>query len=283
MNGIPIGIDPVLIHFGGVEIRWYGLAIALGVIAAVWVATREARRKGLSEDSIQTLALVGVIGGIVGSRLFHVIDKLGYYMDHPAQIFAFQQGGLAIWGGVAGGLIAGSAYVLIKRIPLGAAADLAAPALLTGQIIGRIGCTINGDAWGGPTSLPWGFIYQRTDTLINDLYKPVYDKVTGAIIQPGVPTHPYPIYEMLWNLVLLAGIWLLRKRLRRNGVLFALYVGGYSLGRFLLTFVREEQIIGWGLQQAQVVALAGMVLATLLGLYLLVIRPVPVPATKAKA
>lgn len=262
MNGIPIGIDPTLIHLGSLEIRWYGLAIALGVIAAVWVATREAKRKGISEENIQTLALIGVIGGIVGSRLFHVIDRLDYYMSNPLAMFAFQQGGLAIWGGVVGGVIAGGLYVLYKRMPLGAVADLAAPAMLTGQLIGRIGCIINGDAYGGPTDLPWGFIYQHPAALIPPVYL-------------GVPTHPYPVYEMMWNLALFGTLWSLRTRLRINGLLFAVYVGGYSLGRFLLTFVREEQIVSWGLQQAQFVALGGLVLAALLVLYLKVLRPAP--------
>ncbi|MDO8672444.1 MAG: prolipoprotein diacylglyceryl transferase [Dehalococcoidia bacterium] len=269
MNGIPIGIDPVLFHLGNIEVRWYGLAIAVAVIAAVWVASREARRKGLSEDNIQTLALLGVIGGIVGARLFHVLDKLDYYMANPLSMFAFQQGGLAIWGGVAGGLVVGSLYVIYKKMPLGSVADLTVPALLTGQIIGRVACTINGDAWGNPTTLPWGFIYENPAALIPPVLL-------------GVPTHPYPVYEMLWNLVLLAVFLRLRTNLRPDGLLFALYAGGYSVGRFILTFVREEQIVAWGLQQAQIISLFGFVGSTLLVLYLLVLRPKPRPAVVPK-
>jgi phosphatidylglycerol:prolipoprotein diacylglycerol transferase len=134
-------------------------------------------------------------------------------------------------------------------------ADVAALSMLAGQMIGRVGCIVNGCAYGIPTSLPWGFIYVKP----------------GAMIPAelmGMPTHPYPVYEMLWNGALLIGLWLWRKRAKPDGVIFATYVGLYALGRFVLTFVRNEREVLLGLQQAQVIALGAMAGAVSLMVYL---------------
>src|SRR3990172_2719392 len=104
MSSIAIGIDPIIAHAGGFELRWYGLAIMAAVLIGIWVAGHEARRRGISVDDIYSLGLWGVVGGIIGARLFHVLDKWEFYLANPQQILALQQGGLAIWGGVVGGV-----------------------------------------------------------------------------------------------------------------------------------------------------------------------------------
>jgi phosphatidylglycerol:prolipoprotein diacylglycerol transferase len=255
MNGIVINIDPVLLRLGAYELRWYSLAIMLAIIAAVVVVAHQAKKKGILPKEVYSLALWEVIFGVVGARLFHVIDHFDYYANNLLEILQFQKGGLAIWGALAGGGMVVIVYAKIRRIPLGRLADALAPALLTAHIIGRVGCVINGDAYGGVTSLPWAFIYTHPDASIpSNLF--------------GIPTHPYPVYEIIWNAISLLAILRLGRHLKKDGLVFLSYLSLYSLGRFILTFVRQENTVFWGLQQAQMIAILAFAVSLTAMLYL---------------
>ncbi|MFC2003812.1 prolipoprotein diacylglyceryl transferase [Chloroflexota bacterium] len=255
MNGIVIDIDPLLFRIGGFELRWYSLAIMLAVVAAVLIASHQGKKKGIATEEIYSLALWVLIAGMAGARLLHVIDQFDYYAANPPQIWQFQQGGLAIWGALAGGGAATVAHTKIRRMPLGRLADALAPALLTAHIIGRVGCIVNGDAYGSVTSLPWGFIYTHP----------------SAVIPPnlfGLPTHPYPVYEIIWNAIALILILQLGRHFKKDGLVFLSYLSLYSLGRFVLSFVRQENITLWGLQQAQIIAMLTLLSSLVAIMYL---------------
>ncbi len=267
MNGVVINIDPIIFTLGSFEFRWYSLAVLAAALTVLLCVLRGAKKNNLPREAILSLTPWVMIGGILGARFFHVLDHLSYYLANPGQILQFNQGGLAIWGALVGGGAAVIIYAAIKRIPLGLLGDILVPGLLAGQIIGRLGCIINGDAAGGPTGLPWGFVYTNP----------------GASISPGllgVSTHPYPVYEMLWNGVILLAVLILRKRVKQQGTLFAIYLSAYALGRLLLTAVRSEPVLFWGLQEAQVFALAAWVLAAIIALRLKLRTPHAEGATR---
>jgi phosphatidylglycerol:prolipoprotein diacylglycerol transferase len=255
MNGIVINVDPVITSIGGLELRWYGLAIAMAVMATILITARQIKRRGIPLEQIYSVGPWMFVGGLLGARLFHVADHWAYYMSNPFQIWQIQQGGLAIWGAIIGGVLAATIYARIKQVSLARLGDALVPGLLVGLIIGRIGCIINGDAYGGPTDLPWGFIYTNPDALI-----------PARLL--GVPTHPYPVYDMVWNASILAVILRGNQYFKQEGFTFLTFLSLYSAGRIVLSFVRQENIILGGLQEAQVVGIFTLAFAVTAMIYL---------------
>ena len=242
-----IDINPVIFSIGSLEFRWYSLAIMVAIFTAVWFVGREFRRKGLDDTNFGNIALVTIVSGILGARLFHIIDRLDEYLDDPASIINFQEGGLAIYGAVVGGFFGAALATRIWKVPFLPAIDAIAPGLVLAQGIGRFGCLVNGDAWGAPTDSPFAFVYTNPDSFIPNRLL-------------NVPTHPYPIYDMVMNFAIFGVLMWLRTRPLPNGSLFAIFVSLYAFGRFFISYVREERVWFWGLQEAQVIAIIGMVL-----------------------
>ncbi len=248
MGPIEIGIDPVILQIGHYGLRWYGLAILAGVVAGVAFTLREARRKGIAEDAVWGIAFWGMIGGIIGARLFHIIDNLDTYLTDPAAILAFQEGGLSIYGALIVGVLAAFAHARRRRWSFLPLLDAAAPGIILGQAIGRIGCTIQGDSLGPATDLPWGFAYTNPGAMAPAL---------------GVPFLPTQVYEMVWDVGIFALLWAVRKRVHNDGLLFTGYVFLYSINKFTVSFWRENAILAFGLREAQLVALAMLAFSVL--------------------
>lgn len=219
---IEIGIDPILFEIGPLAIGWHGIFVILAVIVGIVVSLRLAKGAGIDRGIIYSIAPWAILGGILGARLFHVLDYLALYANEPMALLRFWDGGLSIFGAILGGTLAGAIYARVSGLSLGHLADLIAPGLILAQAVGRIGCTINGDAYGLPTSLPWAFVYTHPDA-----YAPL-----------GVLGHPSPVYEIIWDLLVFAVIWRLRGRIRPEGSLFLLYLSLYSFGRFFIEFSR---------------------------------------------
>ncbi|MFQ5827027.1 MAG: prolipoprotein diacylglyceryl transferase, partial [Dehalococcoidia bacterium] len=218
---IHIDIDPVILRLGPFALRWYSLLVMAAVVVGVLLARREARRTGLAVDSLLTLALWGIPGGMVGSRLVHVIDQLDVYLANPGAIIGGE--GQAIYGAILGGTLAAWIGSRVHGLPVfSRLADVAAPVFPLGHSIGRLANVVNGDAAGKATSVPWAFVYTNPNT-----YAPI-----------GVPTHPSPVYEILWNLVVFAVLYRLKGRLKPDGSLFMVYLATYSFGRFFINFTR---------------------------------------------
>jgi phosphatidylglycerol:prolipoprotein diacylglycerol transferase len=238
---ITININPVAFSIGAFEVRWYGIMVVLAVVALIAISLREAKRVGLTEEHIYSVGLWGIIGGIIVSRLLHVIDKWSYYVAHPAQIFGFE--GLAIYGAVIGALLAVLIYCWVKKISFWLIGDVIAPGAILGQAIGRIGCLLNGCCYGLPTSLPWGVVYTNPAS-----YCPLNESF-----------QPTQIYHMIWNLIGFGILWSLRRRLKPQGSLFLLYLALYAAGDLSIRFVRVGEPFRSGmffnLQQAQLIGI----------------------------
>lgn len=239
---IHIGMNPNMIELGSFLVTWHGFFAFIGVVVAVVLVARWASRVGIETDVVYSVAIWAIIGGIVGARVFHVIDRWDFYGDNPGEILAIWSGGIALLGAILGGLLGGAIYCRLQGYPVGRLADLAAPAILIAQTIGRIGDIINGEHISKLTDLSWGFVYTHVGSLSN--------RVHGLLA-----SHPVIAYEMIWNMIVLAVIWQFRGRIKPDGMLFAMYIGLYSFGRFFVTFLREDKVWFAGLQEAQLIAI----------------------------
>ncbi|MFH0768538.1 MAG: prolipoprotein diacylglyceryl transferase [Chloroflexota bacterium] len=252
MNGIIISIDPVIFKLGGFEVVWHDLMALLGMAIVIPIYTYRLKKRGFKSYDFLAFYPWVVIAAFIGARLFHVVDQWQLYSNNTLAVLQFwEEGGLATWGALIGGAIATIIFAKLKRWPLGRLGDALVPALLVGQILARVGCLINGDAYGAPTDLPWAFIYTNSNAVM-----------PANLI--GVPTHPYPVYEILWNLVGLLLVWRLERFLHNDWLLFIGYLAWYSVARFVLSFVREERIWFWGLQEAQVLAIVFLAVSAVL-------------------
>lgn len=225
-------MHPIFFRIGSIEVRYYGIMIALAFIIGSIVGEREARRKGFSPGIVYDLLSSVLIAAIIGARLYYVLfSELSWFITHPFEILAIWKGGLSLHGGIIGGLLAGIGFSRKKGLPVWRFADALAPSVILGQAIGRIGCTLNGCSYGRPTDLPWGIVF--TDP--------------NSLAPHDMPLHPTQIYEMILSLILFAGLWAMRKRISFDGGLFLLYVMGYGVIRFFLEFFRGDSLLVFNL------------------------------------
>ncbi len=242
-----ISIDPIILNVGHFALRWYSLILLTAIGVGVWLTARESERKGFKKEDIYDAAVWIVIGGVIGARLFHVLDHWSdEYAADPVRAFYLWEGGLAIWGAMVGGMIAGALIAWRRNWRFPRLLDAAAPGLVLAQAIGRIACVITGDAMGKPTDGPFGFAYTSPNAVVPQL---------------GVYYTPMPLYELVINLGIFAALWQLRKRNWPDGKLFLVYLTLYSLERFFLAFTSSYRIIAFGLTQSQIVAVLGLAIA----------------------
>lgn len=231
---INIDIDPVAF----LNVRWYGIMIALAIVVLVlWTLWQVKRGAKVSYDTVFTAALVGIPSGIIMSRLLHVIDAWDYYRQNLGQIIGAE--GLTIYGAVLGAALGIWIYSKFSKFQFGYFTDLLAPGIILAQAIGRVGCTINGCCYGTATSLPWGIVYTHPDS-----FAPL-----------GIVSHPTQVYEIIFALIVFVVLLKLRGRFKPDGSLFLIYLSLYSLWRLGIDFLRVGAPFLFDLHQAQVVAL----------------------------
>ncbi|MEV3985788.1 prolipoprotein diacylglyceryl transferase [Nonomuraea sp. NPDC049758] len=220
-------------HLGFVPIRAYALCFIVAIGFGIWLSERRWRARGGERGTIGDIAMPAVIFGLVGGRLYHVlVDWQTYFgpraIKEPYQALFVWEGGLGIWGAVALGGVGVWLACRRRGLPLGPVADTIAPGIAFGQAIARWGNWFNQELYGSPTTLPWGL---------------EIDQAHGGL--PGTLYHPTFLYESLWDVALGFALILAGRRLRPDrGRLFALYVAGYTAGRFWIEGLRIDPVGG---------------------------------------
>ena len=238
-------MDRVAFTVFGIDVMWYGILMATGMILGTYLALKEAERVGISEDDVLNLAIFAIPAGVLGARLYYVIFNWGFYSQNPSQILNFRGGGMAIHGALIGGILAGLIYTKIKKIKFFKMADIALIGMPLAQSIGRWGNYINREAHGGPTNLPWG------------------------IMVDGVKVHPTFLYESIWDFGIFIFLWMFRKKKKYEGQVAVYYIILYSLGRFFIEGLRTDSLMIGHLRMAQVISLVGVVGGIIAHIYLL--------------
>ncbi|WP_373695123.1 prolipoprotein diacylglyceryl transferase [Actinomycetospora aeridis] len=229
-------------ELGPIPLRAYALCIIAGIVVAILWTERRFVARGGEPGTVTDIAVFAVPFGLIGGRLYHVATDWPTYFGpggDPVAALYIWQGGLGIWGAIALGGV--GAWIGCRRrgIPLTAFADAAAPGIVAAQAIGRLGNWFNQELYGGPTTLPWGLeIYRRVDPSTG-----LPDNLTGVVVDPTpiAIVHPTFLYELLWNLAVAAlVVWADRRFRLSHGRAFALYVAGYTAGRFAIELMRTD-------------------------------------------
>ncbi|MBS3791113.1 prolipoprotein diacylglyceryl transferase [Candidatus Bipolaricaulota bacterium] len=229
-------MKPIAFTLGPLTVRWYGVAYAVALLVGLGVLNQEAKRKGLGLDlnDLIDFILLSFPLGLIGARIYYALFHLDYFLRAPGAFFGLGGGngfglsGLAIHGGLVGGLAGLLIFVKWKSVELGEFADALSPALILGQAIGRVGNFLNGDAFGYPTELPWGVVFP--------------EKTVAGGRFPNQSLHPTMIYEMILDLLIFAFLWKLGKGKYRPGFIGVTYLITYSIGRSIVSFFRAGSL-----------------------------------------
>ena len=232
---ITIPFNPMMFEIGPFAMSWHGFWSFIGILVAVYLVARWAKRDGINSDIAYDVALWGILGGIIGARLMHVLDFSSYYLANPAKIFAIWQGGIGFLGSMIGGILFGAVYAKIKNYPVGKIADYAAPAMAIAHIIGRLGDIWNGEHLSMPTNLPWGWIFTHPDS-------PGRLGAERLFGDPAIAVHPAVVYEMIWNSCTVLFLIISRGKFKLDGSLWVIYMFLYSIGRFAIQFLRIDDV-----------------------------------------
>lgn len=255
---IRIGIDPV-VHIGPAAIHWYGVMYAVAFYAGYRLAVVPyLGRHGVDRPTIDRLITWTIIAGLLGARLYYVVQSgIGYYLSHPQHILAFWEGGMAFFGAILGGFAALAVLGRRHRISFWVLADAAVLFAVIGQPIGRIGNLINGDILGGPSTLPWATAYSNPDAILQRgflLCNPNAFQCTAY--------QPAAAYEAIGTILIGLALLALLRRGVRDGVLAITYVALYAVSQLVIFRWREsEPVVALGLKQAQLTAIVVLIAA----------------------
>lgn len=234
------------ISIGGFEIAFYGIIIGIGMLAGLYMAQKDARRRGQDPELYLDFALYAIIFSIIGARLYYVIFDWELYKDNPIEIFNLRGGGLAIYGGIIGAVLTLIVFTKVRKVSFFSMADTGCIGLITGQIIGRWGNFFNCEAFGGYTD---SLLAMRLKMSLVNPSIISQELLDHRIVENGVEyiqVHPTFLYESVWNLGVLAFLLWYRKRKKFDGEILWMYLLGYGLGRAWIEGLRTDQLLFFG-------------------------------------
>ena len=256
--GLSFEINRVAFSIGGLNIYWYGVLIAVGLVLAMAFAMRHCAEFGIDGDAMVDVLVVGVVMGILSARAYYVAMAPFKY-ESIREILSLRDGGLAIYGGIIGAIVFGGLACKWRKVPVLPMFDVTAMGFLIGQCIGRWGNFFNQEAFGCNTTLPWGMYSAATEAYLRGSTVTVPNGVT---IDPTMPVHPTFLYESIWCLVGFIALRLYMKKRRFNGDIALLYAIWYGLGRFWIEGLRTDSLLlvpSMGLRASQLVAAVAVV------------------------
>ena len=225
-------LNPIAFQLGALEIHWYGIIIASGVLLAVYLASKEANRRNVNEDHILNLILWALPFTLIGARLYYVAFKWPYYAAHPSEIIAIWHGGIAIYGGLIAAVIVFIVYARVQWLSIWLLLDIVAPTVMIAQAIGRWGNFMNQEAFGAVTTKAFLTGIHLPNFIVQQMF------INGAYRQPTF------LYESFWNLVGFVLIMSVRHHEHwfKQGEIFLSYVMWYSFGRFFVEGMRTDSL-----------------------------------------
>lgn len=234
-------MHPEILHWGVFRITSYGLLLAVAYLVGTWLSLREARRLRLDEDALVSLIVVVLVAGVLGARALYVLEHIEEFRGSTLSVLATWQGGLTLYGGIVGGVVAGVLVAPRLRLPRWTTADALAPAIALGTAFGRVGCFLNGCCYGRPTGGAWGVVFPP-------------DSFAGLAYGPQ-PLHPAQLYFSAAGLGVFLLAWALRRRIRVPGILFWGVIALLALVRIPLDLTRAYE-------ETAVIAMVGAVVVT---------------------
>ncbi|CAN2039818.1 Phosphatidylglycerol--prolipoprotein diacylglyceryl transferase [Candidatus Magnetomoraceae bacterium gMMP-15] len=217
-------MHPILFKLGPITIHTYGFFVALGFIAAIMFASKEAEKQGINSDKIMDLSFYALVSGLIGARLFYVITEWDNFYLNPIEIFKIWNGGLVFFGGFITAVITIVWYIKKTDMQLWKIFDIMSPSIAIGHFFGRIGCFSAGCCYGRICDLPWAVTFTHPATLA----------------RANIPLHPVQLYSAFTNLFIFIILVLLIKRKKFEGQIFISYLFLYSIGRMILEFFRGD-------------------------------------------
>lgn len=278
-------MNPILFSIGKIKITYYGLMYAISFILGIELGKKYGKQRGIAPEVIENYAFVAMISGLIGGRLYYVLFNLDYYLNYPSDIIAVWKGGMAIHGGILGGILGTCIYGAFKKINPLLLGDIAAAPLLLGQAIGRIGNLMNGEIYGVPTFTPfkviftlkpkfyeWYAYYNSLPFAEKTAFK---DKVPWGLVFPvsspagsefpNMALHPAMLYELVLNFAGFLFLWFyLKNKKFASGTIWCAYIIIYSIIRIFVSFFRAEDLMFFALRAPHVISIILIIISAVI-------------------